>query len=96
MVRPGRDRPSGEVEVDETFWGSEEENVRGRQTENRSLIAIAAQGDRGGIGRIRMRRIPDASAESLMPFIEDAIESGATTKRPALLRCCGNAKHAPC
>jgi len=29
MVRPGRDRLSGRVEVDETYWGSEEENVRG-------------------------------------------------------------------
>jgi transposase-like protein len=77
MVRPGRDRLSGAVEVDETFWGSEEENVRGRQTEKKSLIVIAAQEDGGGIGRIRMRRIPDASAGSLMPFIEEAIEPGS-------------------
>jgi hypothetical protein len=34
---------------------------------------IAAQEDGAGIGRIRMRRIPDASAESLMPFVEEAI-----------------------
>src|ERR1700693_3918352 len=68
MVRPGRDRLSGRVEVDETYWGSEEENVRGRQTGNKALIVIAAQEDRDGVGRIRMRRIPDASAESLMPF----------------------------
>jgi hypothetical protein len=73
MVRPGRDRLSGRVEVDETYRGSEEENVRGRQTENKALIVIAAQ-DGDGIGRIRMRRIPDAWAESLMPFIDGAIE----------------------
>jgi transposase-like protein len=42
------------------------------------LIVIAAQEDGPGIGRIRMRRIPDASAESLLPFIEEAIESGST------------------
>jgi transposase-like protein len=53
MVRPGRDRLSGVVEVDETYWGSEEANVRGRQVDNK------------------------ASAESLMPFIEDAIEPGS-------------------
>jgi transposase-like protein len=74
MVRPGRDRLSGCVEVDETFYGGEEEGVRGRQTEKKSLIVIAAQEDGAGIGRIRMRRIPDASAESLMPFVEEAIE----------------------
>jgi len=77
MVRPGRYRLSGVVEVDETYWGSEEPNVRGRQIENKALIVIAAQEDGNGIGRIRMRQIPDASAESLMPFIEDAIEPGS-------------------
>jgi hypothetical protein len=61
------------VEVDETYWGSKEENVRGRQTENKALIVIAAQEDGAGIGRIGMRRISDASAESLMPFVEEAI-----------------------
>ena len=77
MVRPGRDRLSGALEVDETYWGSEERNVRGRQTQNKALIVIAAQEDGAGIGRIRMRRIPDASAESLMPFAEEAIEPGS-------------------
>ncbi|MCL5744906.1 MAG: IS1595 family transposase [Acidobacteria bacterium] len=38
MVRPGRDRLSGIVEVDETCWGSEEEGVRGRQTDSKALI----------------------------------------------------------
>src|SRR5438477_12475817 len=50
MVRPGRDRVSGRVEVDETYWGSEEEGVRGRQTESKALIVIAAQEDGDGIG----------------------------------------------
>ena len=77
MVRPGRDRLAGSVEVDETFWGSEEEGMRGRQTESKVLLVIAAQEDGRGIGRIRMRRIPDASAKSLMPFVEDAIEPGS-------------------
>jgi transposase-like protein len=65
------------VEVDESFWGSEEEGMRGRQTESKVLLAIAAQEDGKGIGRIRMRRIPDASAQSLMPFVEEAIEPGS-------------------
>ena len=72
MVRPGRDRLSGCVEVDETFYGGEESGVRGRQTENKSLIVIAAQEDGADVGRIRMRRIPDASAENLLPFIREA------------------------
>jgi len=77
MVRPGRDRLSGCVEVDETYYGGEEQGVRGRQTENKSLIVIAAQEDGAGIGRIRMRRIADASADSLLPFIEETIAPGS-------------------
>jgi transposase-like protein len=77
MVRPGRDRLTGRVEVDETFVGGLEEGVRGRQTETKALVVIAAQEDGAGIGRIRMRRISDASAQSLEPFIMESIEPGS-------------------
>jgi len=78
MVRPGRDRLTGRVEVDETYFGGIEEGVRGRQTERKSLIVIAAQEDGPGIGRIRMKRIPDASADSLLRFVKEALEPGHT------------------
>lgn len=77
MVRPGRDRLTGTVEVDETYLGGLEEGVRGRQTERKSLIAIAAQEDGAGIGRIRMMIIPDASASSLMAFLAETVEPGS-------------------
>ena len=77
MVRPGRDRLQGHVEVDEAFVGGEEEGVHGRQTETKAMIAVAAEADGPGIGRIRMRRIADASAENLIPFIEDSVEPGS-------------------
>lgn len=77
MVRPGRDRLQGRVEVDDAFVGGEEEGVHGRQTESKAMIAVAVEEDGDGIGRIRIRRIPDASAESLMPFIEDSVEPGS-------------------
>jgi transposase-like protein len=78
MVRPGRDRLSGKVEVDETYLGGLEEGVRGRQTEKKVLIVIAAQevGEKG-IGRIRMKKVSDASSESLHPFVEESIEPGS-------------------
>ncbi len=68
MVRPGRDRLTGRIEVD---------GVRGRQTERKALIVVAAQEDGPGIGRIRMRQIADASAESLLPFVQDSVEPGS-------------------
>ena len=78
MVRPGRDRLTGRIEVDETFTAGVDEGRHGRHTRRKTLIVIAAQEDGPGIGRIRMRRIPDASAESLMPFIKEAIAPGST------------------
>ncbi len=77
MVRPGRDRLHGRVEVDETFVGGIEEGVRGRQTETKALVAVACEENGKGIGRIRLRRIDDASAGSLHAFIAEAVEPGS-------------------
>ncbi len=77
MVRPGRDQLSGRIEVDEAYVGGLEGGVRGRQTETKALIAIAAQEDGRGIGRIRMRRIVDASSDSLHPFVLDVVKQGS-------------------
>ncbi len=77
MVRPGRDRLTGRVEVDEAYIGGVEEGTRGRQTDRKALIVIAAQEDGPGIGRIRMRRIVDASSGSIIPFLKEAVEVGS-------------------
>ena len=77
MVRPGRDRLSGRIEVDETYVGGKEAGVHGRETQTKALVVVAAQEDGRGIGRIRMARVPDASAASLQGFIQDAIEPGS-------------------
>ncbi len=77
MVRPGRERLSGCVEVDETYVGGHEEGVRGRKTKTKSIVVIAAEEDGQGIGRIRLRRIPDVSAASLIPFLKEAVQPGS-------------------
>jgi len=77
MVRPGRDRLSGRIEVDETYVGGKEAGVHGRETQTKALVVVAAQEDGRGIGRIRMARVPDASAASLQGFIQDVIEPGS-------------------
>jgi len=77
MVRPDRDRLSGRVEVDEAYIGGLEEDVRGRQTETKALVVIACEENESGIGRIRLRHIPDASAASLQGFVQEAIEPGS-------------------
>ena len=78
MVRPGRERLSGRVEVDETYVGGAEEGLRGRQTQKKALVAIAAEEDGAGIGRIRMKRIRGASKQQLHGFIQEAVEPDST------------------
>lgn len=76
MVRPGRDRLRGVVEVDEAFIGGPRSGKRGRGAAGKTLIMIAAQADGRKIGRIRMVRIPNASAANLLSAIEQTIEPG--------------------
>ena len=77
MVRPGRDSLQGEVEVDETYVGGLEPGVSGRETVTKAIVAIAVEKDGKGFGRIRLRRVRDVSADSLMAFVRATIEPGA-------------------
>jgi transposase-like protein len=76
MVRPGRDRLSGVVEVDEAFIGGARSGKRGRGAAGKSLVMIAAEAAGKKIGRIRMVRVADASAASLLPAIVQSVEPG--------------------
>ena len=78
MVRPGRDRLGGRVEVDEAFIGGKESGREGRGAEKKALVVIAAEEKGRGTGRIRMCRIPNASKQFLHAFIQQAIEPGST------------------
>ncbi len=77
MMRPGRDSLAGQVEVDETYVGGVEAGGGRRHLGNKALVVIAAQVDGKGIGRIRLRRIPDASARSLTSFVKSAVQTGS-------------------
>ncbi len=80
MVRPGRDRLSGTVEVDEIFIGGERSGKRGRGAEGKALVVIAAQEAEKGIGRIRMRRVTDAAGDSLEPAVWEMVEPGCVVR----------------
>jgi transposase-like protein len=78
MVRPGRERLSGEVEVDETYIGGEEPGKPGRRTTKKAIVAIAVEvREPRGFGRIRMQSVPDVSAASLVPFVCDTVDAGS-------------------
>lgn len=77
MVRPGRNRLQGEVEVDETFIGGVERGGGRRHIGKKALVAVAAEVRGTGTGRIRLHRTHDSSAESLVGFVKQAIEPGS-------------------
>jgi hypothetical protein len=68
---------TGRIEVDECYIGGLEEGLLGRLNLKKALVVVAAQEDGPRIGRIRMRQIVDASAESLVPFVQDSVAPGS-------------------
>lgn len=84
MVRPGRDRLHGLVEVDETLVGGPEPGKRGRGASGKVLVLVAVEDREGtkqkGIGRIRLKIIPDASAPTLEDAIATMVEPGSTIR----------------
>lgn len=77
MVRPGRDRLRGEVEVDQSFLGGPEPGVPGRGALGKVLFAGAVEVEERGFGRARLGVIADASAESLAAFLDANVEPGS-------------------
>ena len=82
MVRPGRERLKGRVEVDESYVGMRDSSklLTGAKLKShtaRSLVAIAVEMlEPKGFGRIRLRRVPVDSERYLLPFVRDAVEPG--------------------
>lgn len=78
LVRPGRDRLTGTVEVDETYIGGEEPGLRGgRAKGKKALVGIAIEvGEPRGYGRARMAILADGSGTSLHAFVTEHVEPG--------------------
>jgi transposase-like protein len=80
LMRPGRERLSGVVEVDETYIGGEEPGLRGGRAKGKKLlvgIAVERLQPRG-LGRCRMAVLPDATTGTLGAFLADHVEEGST------------------
>lgn len=79
MVRPGRDRLSGTIEVDEIFIGAPKKGAMGRGASGKAAVLVAVE-DKDGkdIGRIRLAMIKDASHASIVRALKEMVESGST------------------
>lgn len=80
MVRPGRDRLAGTVQVDEVYLGGPRTGKHGRGAAGKCLVVIAAETLGAKTGRIRLRRVADASAASLQGMIQEAVAPGSTVE----------------
>ena len=80
LVRPGRDRLTGVVEVDETYIGGDEPGLAGGRARGKKVltgIAVEVR-ESTGLGRCRMLPLADASAETLHLFVTNHVEPSAT------------------
>lgn len=77
MVYPSRTKLTGTIEIDETLIGGVTTGKRGRGAENKIPVAVAVELDGKKLGRCRMSIIPDASSNSLHPFIAMNVEKGS-------------------
>lgn len=76
-IRKDREKLSGNVEVDEFFIGGQKPGKRGRGANGKTAVAAAVERKGQKIGRIRLKVIPDCSADSLLPAIDKYIEAGS-------------------
>lgn len=102
LVRPGRDRLTGMVEVDETYIGGQEAGLPGGRARGKKVLTgIAVEIlEPKGFGRCRMRPLADATAASLHRFVSDFVEPGTTVITDGWQSYCGldqlGYTHRPC
>jgi len=80
MVTPGRDRLTGVIEVDESYIGGEKPGKRGRGAAGKALVIMAVEVNDDRIGRIRIRRVENASAMHLEKAVSEIADQGSTIR----------------
>jgi transposase-like protein len=80
MVRPGRDRLSGSVELDESYVGGPQSGKRGRGAEGKVLIIGVVEVRGEGSGRLRLGIIPSATRNALESFLRANVEESSVVR----------------
>lgn len=66
--------------MDETYIGGKRPGKRGRGAAGKTLVVVAVEDKDNRIGRIRLRRVANASAASLIPAVQESVENGALVR----------------
>lgn len=86
MVRPEREKLHGLVEVDETYLAITDRQspvtAAGRKSKTTKVLVVMAVEihEPNGFGRIRLRRVSDDSAASVIPFVQEVVEASAVVR----------------
>lgn len=92
MVLPGRDRLGGVVEIAETHIGGSKPGKCGHGDAGKVLVLVAAQEGDKWIGGIRLRRVADASANSLEEAVPEMVAPGSRVRTDNWSGYCGLVK----
>jgi transposase-like protein len=79
-VNANRTKLRGRVETDEAWIGGVQAGATGRQRHGRNaaLVVLALEVGDGFPGRLRIRLVPDDTAESLVGFVQEVVQVGST------------------
>jgi transposase-like protein len=75
MLRPGRDKLFGIVEVDETNIGGMDAGTGKQIAKTQVIIATECKGKK--IGRVRFRCVKEATPDNIAPFLNENIKHGS-------------------
>jgi transposase-like protein len=64
---------SGEVEVDESYFGGRRKGKRGRGAEGKTAVVGVAQRK----GRLKAVVVPDTKSQTVLPIVEDSVVKGS-------------------
>ena len=69
------------MQLDHPCSGRRRRKLTHQEDKLKSLVAIAAEVKQPkGFGRIRLRRVADKSADSLLPFVRESVEPGSVIR----------------
>lgn len=89
MVRPGRDRLQGAMEVDESDMGGERHGGQDRGAVGKTLVLVAAEEEGTHIGRIRLLRNPNLETETMTAAVSACVQPGSRVHTDGLASSAG-------